>query len=157
MIETERIFIRPFLPEDAEAFYELSLDRGFTLFPINDYRQKDVNSAMEWIRQNNHKYGVLEKKSGKLIGMGGLTPWTWDGENLVDITYRLRESSWGQGLGTELARTLMDYALQRLKLKNLTATITPDNLASKKIAESLGLRLNKKIILLGVEADLYRI
>lgn len=156
-MQTNRLSIREWNEADAQAFFELSQDAGFNLFPINVYRQASVESARDWIRKTKGKYAVIEKSSGLLIGMGGLTPWTWESEELVDITYRLRESAWGRGLGWELAEALVQHGFQTLKLPQITATITPDNLPSKKIAERLGLRFHKRILLLGVETDLYRL
>ena len=157
MITTERLLIKPWSEDLAEDFFELSNDAGFTLFPITDYRQASVESARHWIKNVKGKYAVIEKSSSKLIGMGGLTPWKWNDEDLIDITYRLRTSAQGQGYGMELARALVDYGFQVLKLKQITATITPDNLPSKKIAEKLGLKFDQKIVLLGVPTDLYRL
>jgi ribosomal-protein-alanine N-acetyltransferase len=157
MFTSERLLIRAWKESDAEAFYELTQDEGFNLHPINVYRQKSIDTAREWIRNVKGKFAVLEKESGKLIGMGGLTPWTWEGEELVDITYRLRESAWGKGYGWELAEALVHHGFRELGLDQITATITPDNLPSKKIAEKLGMKFDRHILLLGVPTDLYRL
>jgi len=89
--------------------------------------------------------------------MGGLTPWRWEGEELVDITYRLKSSAHGQGYGSELAQALVDYGFKTLGLTQITATITPDNVASKRIAQKLGMQFDRRIELLGVATDLYRL
>jgi RimJ/RimL family protein N-acetyltransferase len=150
-----RLTIRPFTEADAPEFFELSKDDGFNAYSINVYRQKDLVTTTSWIKNARGKYGVWEK--GILIGMGGLTDWKCDGEDLVDITYRLRETAWGRGLGWELASALKDYAFEVLKLPEITATIKPDNLPSKKIADRLGFTFAKKIILNGVDTELYRL
>jgi ribosomal-protein-alanine N-acetyltransferase len=157
MFTSERLLIRAWKESDAEAFYELTQDEGFNRHPINVYRQKSIDTAREWIRNVKGKLAVLEKESGQLIGMGGLTPWTWEGEELFDITYRLRESAWGKGYGWELAEALVNHGLRELGLDQITATITPDNLPSKKIAEKLGMKFDRHILLLGVPTDLYRL
>lgn len=157
MFTSERLLIRAWKESDAEAFYELTQDEGFNLHPINVYRQKSIDTAREWIRKVKGKLAVFEKESSKLIGMGGLTPWTWEGEELFDITYRLRESAWGKGYGWELAEALVNHGFRKLGLDQLTATITPDNLPSKKIAEKLGMKFDRHILLLGVPTDLYRL
>jgi len=157
MIETNRLLIRRFSESDAKSFYELTLDNGFNLYPITIYRQESVASALEWIKQNTSKLSVWEKKTNSLIGMGGLTPWEWEKEKLMDVTYRFRESAWGQGYGSELAEALVHYVVHTLKLDNLTATITPDNIASKKIAEKIGMKFDQRITLKGVATDLYRL
>jgi ribosomal-protein-alanine N-acetyltransferase len=157
MFTSERLLIRAWKESDAEAFYELTQDEGFNLYPINVYRQKSIDTAREWIRNVKGKLAVFEKESSKLIGMGGLTPWTWEGEELFDITYRLRESAWGKGYGWELAEALVHHGFRELGLDQITATITPDNLPSKKIAEKLGMKFDQHILLLGVPTDLYRL
>jgi len=157
MFTSERLLIRAWTESDAEAFYELTQDEGFNLYPINVYRQKSIDTARAWIRNVKGKLAVLEKDSSKLIGMGGLTLWTWEGEDLFDITYRLRESAWGKGYGWELAQALVHHGFRELGLEQITATITPDNLASKKIAEKLGMKFDRHILLLGVPTELYRL
>lgn len=158
MIETSRLKIIPFSEAHAAEFFELTQDEGFNKFPINVYRQASVETTREWLRDRSRgKYGVWEKSSGKLIGMGGLTPWNCDGEDLVDITYRLRESAWGKGFGWELAEALVDHGFTDLNLEQITATIMPANEGSKKIALKLGMRFDKHITLLNVPTDLYRL
>lgn len=157
MIKTPRLTIKAWTEGDAADFYELSLDAGFTLFPITIYRQASIESSVEWIRNNQAKWAVWETESGKLLGMGGLTPWTYEEEKMIDITYRLRESAWGKGYGLELARALVEYGFNHLNLSEITATITPDNAASKAIAAKLGFTFDKHIILKNVATDLYRL
>lgn len=165
MITSHRLEIKPWTLDLAEDFFQLAQDPGFTLFPINNYRQASVATARGWleltIAQNKltgmGKWAVWEKNTGELLGMGGLTPWKLDEEELVDITYRLRESSWGRGYGIELAQALVDYGFGVLGLNQITATITPENEASKKVAAKLGLKYDQKIVLLGVPTEVYRL
>lgn len=165
MFETEKLIINSWNPDLAENFFLLSQDDGFNLFPINSYRQKNLESARAWTQkmqeQNNKtrlgKYAVLEKVSLKLIGIGGLTPWTFEEEEMIDITYRLHSSAIGKGLGLELASGLVIFGFETLKLDEITATITRDNIPSKKIADKLGLKFDRHITLLGVATDLYRL
>lgn len=157
MLTTQRLLIRPWEIEDAESFLSLTSDSGFIAHTITDYRQRDIQSAETWIRTQKGKYAVLCQDSGELIGMGGLTPWIWDEEQLVDITYRLRESAWGLGYGWELAKGLRDHGFQTLNLPQITATITPDNFPSKKIVDKLGFRFDRQILLHGVLTELFRL
>jgi [ribosomal protein S5]-alanine N-acetyltransferase len=157
VFQTQRLSIKPWTPSDAPAFLALSQDEGFNRYPINQYRQPSLEGARNWILQNPHKYAVSELATGQIIGMGGLTPWQWEGESLVDITYRLHEKAWGKGLGMELAQGLLSYGFEQLKLPEITATITPDNFPSIKIALRLGMRLDRRILLKGIPTDLYRL
>lgn len=165
MISTSRLEIKPWSEELAAHFLELTRDEGFNLFPITVYRQTDLNTARDWIQHALNlnkktklgKWAVWERSSGTLIGMGGLTPWLFEGQNLVDITYRLRQSAWGKGYGIETAKALVEYGFNDLKLNEITATITPDNIASKNIATKLGMKFDKLIILQGITTELYRL
>ncbi|UXR66258.1 GNAT family N-acetyltransferase [Bdellovibrio bacteriovorus] len=157
MVETSRLIIKKWTVDMAGDFLELSHDEGFTLYPITDYRQADIESARVWIQKNTGKYAVIEKSSGCVIGMGGLTPWHWEGEDLVDLTYRFKASAQGKGYGTELARALIAYGFTTLNLTQITATITTDNITSKKLAEKLGMKFDRQIVLLNIPTDMYRL
>jgi ribosomal-protein-alanine N-acetyltransferase len=165
MWRTPRLSIRPFLASEAASFLALTQDEGFRSHPITDYRQSGVQSAQAWLTnalQLNAetglgKWAVCDSVGDALIGMGGLTPWTFEGEQMVDVTYRLRTSAWGRGLGSELAAGLLRGGFHERRLTEITATITPDNVASSKIAARLGMRYDRRITLLGVATELYRL
>jgi [ribosomal protein S5]-alanine N-acetyltransferase len=156
-LHSNRLIISSWEAQHAAAFFELSQDAGFNLFPITLYRQANLAAAREWIMNSKTKWGVWEKQTGHLLGIGGLTPWQLGTEELVDITYRLRESAWGKGHGLELARALVRYGFEEMGLRQLTATITPDNEASKKIAAKLGMVFDQHILLKNVPTDVYRL
>lgn len=157
MITTNRLDMKPWILDDAQEFFELTNDEAFNAFSIKIYRQPDLASAKLWISEAVGKWAVRERATGLVIGLGGLTPWSWEGEELTDITYRLRSSAQGKGFGLEMALGLRDYALQDLQLTNLTATITPDNQPSIALAKKLGFKYDKDIVLLGVPTQLFRL
>ena len=156
-LNSNRLIISSWETQHAAAFFELSQDAGFNLFPITIYRQANLAAAREWILSSKTKWGVWEKQTGALLGIGGLTPWQLEAEELIDLTYRLRESAWGKGYGLELARALVRYGFTEMGLQQITATITPDNLASKKIAAKLGMVFDQHILLKNVPTDMYRL
>ncbi len=157
MFETQRLLVRLWTQNDAETLLKLSHDRGLTDNTIADYRQKNLEEAKLWIKMNPYKWAVWEKASQQIIGLGGITPIPFEEEVLPDVTYRIRESHWGRGLGRELAKGIVDYAFTQLGKKELTITITPGNEGSKKIGLSLGFLFERRIMLYGVETDLYRL
>lgn len=165
MIETQRLIIKSWQEDQVQDFLELTQDDGLNLHLITHYRQPDAEAALKWIRSARQvnqetrlgKWAVWEKDSSTLIGLGGLTPWQFDGEKMVDITYRFREAAWGKGYGMELAKALCQYAFDEINLPEITATITPDNIGSKKILEKLGMNFDRRILLLNVETDMFRL
>ena len=51
MITSSRLTIRPWKDIDASAFYDLTQDKGFNLFPITIYRQNNFESASNWVKE----------------------------------------------------------------------------------------------------------
>ena len=68
-----------------------------------------------------------------------MLPWTIDERREVEVAYLLARDYWGQGLGTEAARAILDYGFEQLDLSRLICLIDSDNLASIKVAERIGM------------------
>lgn len=149
--ETHRLRLREFVPEDAEAFYELGTnpeiirytgDGGFTSLaqaetvlcerPIADYRKYGFG-----------RWAMVVRESGRLIGFAGLK--YLDDLCEVDVGYRLIPDFWGQGLATEAAHACVRYGFNTLKLKRILGLVVPANVASVRVLEKSGLEFEKMI------------
>ncbi len=146
MLETERLILRPFTLDDAEAWLHLISDPDVIRY-TGDTPAGSIDEARELLRTRPlrdyamHGYGrlaVIEKASARLVGFSGLkyVPNLQD----VDIGYRFLPDCWGKGYATESARPLMEHGWRELGLKRIVATIHPDNPASGRVLEKLGLR-----------------
>jgi ribosomal-protein-alanine N-acetyltransferase len=163
MIETARLIIKTWETEEAAQFFQLSQDAGFNLFPITVYTQKSVESAKVWIAEAQCSFlengtgmlGVWDKNSKDLIGIAGFRIMGTD--RRYELTYRLKSSVWGQGFATEAARALLDYGFNQLGLSEIAASITPDNEDSKKVARKLGMAFTGTDVILGVQAEIFRV
>ena len=62
----------------------------------------------------------------------------------TDIGWHLLREHWGQGLATEAARASRDYAFVQLGVERLVAQIHPENSASRRVAEKIGMTLQKE-------------
>ncbi|MBB6048408.1 GNAT family N-acetyltransferase [Armatimonas rosea] len=56
----------------------------------------------------------------------------------AEVGYLLGRSYWGQGLATEAASLVIDYAFTTLGLRRLEADIDPRNTGSQRLLERLG-------------------
>jgi ribosomal-protein-alanine N-acetyltransferase len=65
---------------------------------------------------------------------------------VVEIGYLFLRKLWGQGLATEAARACRDYGFNQLGYRRLISLIGPANLASRRVAEKVGMTLEKEII-----------
>lgn len=57
----------------------------------------------------------------------------------VELQWRLRRSSWGQGLATEAARECLRFAFEQLALPEVVAFTVPANARSRAVMERLGM------------------
>ena len=96
VIETARLILREYTPEDFEALFEILSDAETMQHYPKPY---DAEMTKRWIErnlQNYQKYGfgiwaVILKETGKLIGDCGITVQNIDGELLPEIGYHIHK------------------------------------------------------------------
>ncbi|ATP41034.1 GNAT family N-acetyltransferase [Solibacillus sp. R5-41] len=76
-------------------------------------------------------YKINDSSKNEFIGLGHLT---LDEENdgIAEIGYMIKPEHWGMGYGSEIAKVLIEKAIET-QVKTLKAIIDPDNIASRKI------------------------
>jgi len=62
-------------------------------------------------------------------------------ENDLEIGYMVLRDNWGQGLGTEIARGLSDYAFSQFEAPQVVAYVDLEHRASQRVLEKSGFRL----------------
>lgn len=80
---------------------------------------------------------LICRANGELIGFCGLDRLWGGGE--IEIGYWLAHAYWGQGLATEAAQAVMTYGFEELGLPRIVAVAHPENLASLRVLEKLGM------------------
>ena len=73
-----------------------------------------------------------------------LTPQQVDGVTEIEVGYHLRTGLQGRGLATEAASACRDHARDVLGLERLIAIIDPRNRPSQRVAEKLGLVVERE-------------
>jgi RimJ/RimL family protein N-acetyltransferase len=155
ILETERLSIRRLVMDDLESLAALYRDRDVRkYFPEGDHgvlTYEETKEELDWFL-NGHPthpelglWATIHKQSGKFIGRCGLLPWTIDGREEIEIAYLLDKNFWGQGLATEAAAGIKKYAFEKLLLSRLICLIDPDNTASRRVAEKIGMTLERQV------------
>jgi RimJ/RimL family protein N-acetyltransferase len=85
-------------------------------------------------------FSVVRKADGLLIGDCGLEQMTIAGQPAAELGYDFRSDVWNQGYASEAACAVRDYAFDVLDLPQLVSLIRVGNLASKRVAEKVGMR-----------------
>ena len=137
--------------DDLDSLYALYCDPEVKQhIPDAPLTYAETKEELEWFLNGHPKHpelglwATIHKASNRFIGRCGLLPWTIDQREEVEVAYLLAKEFWGQGLGTEAAQAIADYAFSRLRLTRLICLIEPDNLASIKVARKIGMAFEKE-------------
>lgn len=140
-LETDRLAIRPFRPDDLDAYSKIVADpdvmrlltgRPQTFDEARQYIDECIASEAE---NGFSRYAVLLKATNELIGFCGYR--LIDDE--IDFGWRYARRQWNMRYGTEAARAVMKYGLDVLRLPLLVAVALPENAASIRIMQKVGM------------------
>ena len=164
VVETPRLRLRRMTPEDLDSLIKVFGDPETMRFYPAPFSREQVESWIEWNLRNYevHGYGlwaVILKWSGEVVGDCGLT-WQRVGyseDRELEIGWHTRRDLWNQGIATEAALTVRDYAFEVLARTRLIAIIDPENQASQAVARKLGMTLERTNTLHGNERVIFAI
>lgn len=151
MIETERLILRNMKEDDAEPLFDIFSDpiamRYFGV--IFDRPRMD-----EWVRSNlehekRHGFSLLSvtlKENGEVIGDCGLETDEIDGQTLVGIGFDFRRSYWGKGYATEAALAVLENGFTQFDFDSISGWIYPENKPSQRVAERIGMTVDRHVM-----------
>jgi [ribosomal protein S5]-alanine N-acetyltransferase len=155
ILETDRLILRQFHSFDGDAMDHVFGDPEVMLYGSGVQTQAWVR---DWLRDRLEDYqqlgfgpwAVVEKTGRTVIGYAGLFHFPdIAGQPEIEVGYRLARAHWGQGFATEAVTAIRDYAFDVLCLPRLIALIDPQNTASIRVAEKVGLSYEKAVMLEG--------
>src|SRR5690606_31715448 len=142
-LETERLILRPLVPEDAEGLFRIVSD------PDNVRFLGTISASVEQVRSYieshiaaNAPHGLgfcaaVQRSTGDVIGRAGLFLSNIDGKDEVELAYLFDNAHWGRGYATEAALAIVDYG-DRIGAGRMIAIVHPQNTASIRVAEKSG-------------------
>ena len=156
VLETERLVIREMRRTDVESLHRLFADPLFMRFwPVFDRRRTErwvEESLLSYARYGFGLWALTLRGSDEAIGDCGLDIIKGlegmegtEGSEPIQIGWHVRCDLWGQGLAPEAARACRDYAFDHLGLTALSALIQPENTASRRVAEKMGMTMPRQI------------
>ena len=156
IVETDRLVVRLFRHSDVNAMNRVFGDPEVMRFgngvQTSEWVRNWLCRCLENYRQKSGigPWAVIEKSSEEAIGYCGLFYFpNVCGQPETEIGYRLARSYWGRGYATETARAVLNYAFNILRLPRLISIIDPLNVRSIRVAEKLGMRYEKDVMLEG--------
>lgn len=134
--------VRPWQESDREAFAAMVADAEMMRYITGGrtWRDDEVDEFLERQRRNlrNHQVcmGALVSE-GVVIGVAGIQPLDRLGQ--FELGWWVAKAYQGRGWATKIGRALIAHAFDVMALDSIYAVIHPDNTASIRVAEKLGL------------------
>lgn len=147
-IETSHLRLRQFTLDDSDDLYRLYSNPELFKYMSNEkpllweQTKEVINSFTEnWQKHHFGVWAVIYKRNRKLIGHCGLK--FLENSREVQIGYLLLKSYWGKGLGTEAATATLRFGFEVAKLEKIVAVAKPENIASRRVMEKVGMKYEK--------------
>jgi len=153
LFESPRLGFREFVPADAGDLYRLNSDAEvirYTGDPPFSSEQEAHDFVLGYDRYRNDGFGrwaAINKSDQAFIGWSGLNRIGSD----IDLGYRFFRSVWGQGFATEAARACLDFGFDQLGMSRIIARALPENVASWKVLEKVGMQFTGFGVCKGLE------
>jgi RimJ/RimL family protein N-acetyltransferase len=147
-IETARLTLRPFTPNDLNDLYEIRSDPEVMRYigsgkPESIEQVRTVLSKIlaHWEQHGFGRWAAIDKESEKLFGWCGLS--YLENTEDVEIGYGIAKSYWGKGLTSEAAAAAIKWGFEDLGLDHIVAVAWPDNIVSRRVMDRLGMKYVK--------------
>lgn len=143
--------MRPMTNDDFAELLAIFGDTEVMRFYPAPFGERQMRDWLDWNQRSykNHGYGLwslLLRATGELIGDCGLVNQEVDGVQEIEIGYHIRRDLWGRGLATEAALACRDYGFDILDRRCLISLIHPQNTASRRVAEKVGMTLQREAL-----------
>ncbi len=148
LLETDRLRLRRFTAADVDLLVALDADpqvmRYITYGKPTPRGAYVATYLPRWLAiytaQPGFGYFAAERRdTGDFLGWFHLRDDRLEPE-YVELGYRFRQASWGQGYATEGARALLQHGFISLGLAQVSARTLRDNRGSRRVMEKCGLR-----------------
>ena len=146
VLETERLKLRLMRLDDLQNLLGIFSDaEAMQFYPST----MDEYQTRQWIQRTLIRYEkdgfglwIVElRDSGEFVGQCGLIAQNVNEKPEVEIGYLFLRRWWGRGLATEAACACRDFGFRKLGLKRLISIIDPENIASRRVAEKVGMKV----------------
>ena len=158
ILETERLWMRKFMVEDAEDMYLLNADPEVIRY-TGDKAFASVEESYNFIAAYNPydtegfgRWVCVLKDTNEIIGWCGLRMQPDIG--LVDLGYRFHKRFWGKGYGTEAGLVSVEHGFKDHNLDVIIGRVDKNNIGSIRILEKCGMAYWKET-LCGDEPGMY--
>lgn len=145
ILQTARLRLEPWAPAHLDGLSAMSGDPRVMHYLAGVQTRDETAAAIDrqvgkWAEHGFGWWCFLEQATGELVGAGCIQHLAGKIESPLEIGWRLRSDRWGRGFATEAARAMGSFAFDHLGIPILLAVAIPENTASRRVMERLGMR-----------------
>lgn len=163
-ITAELICLRPgaSTADDYEQlFTDPEVERWLRPEPMRPFTRADLEQMARrdqahWSRHGYGPWAVRERSGGAFVGRGGLAWATVEGHREVELPWAVMPALQGRGYATEMAAAAIDAA-RDAGLDRVVSLTLPDNIASRRVMEKIGLDYLREVEHVGLPHVLYEL
>lgn len=151
VLNTKRLLLRHLEPEDLEPLYALYRDPEIRkYYPDGTRTLEETKEELDWFLHGHPRHpelglwATIERDTGEFLGRCGLLPWHIQGKDEVELAFMIKKERWREGLATEAARGIIEYAHRTLGLRRLVCLVMPGNAASAGVARKVGMSFERE-------------
>ena len=146
IIQTDRLLLRPFSPEDGPAMYRnWCSDPDVTRFltwPAHASPQVSSFLAAQWAQETEkpevYQWAIVLKSLGQPIGSLSVVR-RRDIAQACELGYCIGKAWWGQGIMTEAVRAAVHYLIREVGMNRVEARHDVHNPASGRVMQKAGM------------------
>lgn len=145
-LETERLTLRPFRPEDAADVLRMAGDPAVASTTLNIPHPYEPGMAEAWIATHREGFeagtlvnlAITRRTDGALLGAIGLvvTP----AHARAELGYWVGREHWNEGIATEAARAMLRHGFETMGLNRIVAHHFARNPSSGRVMQKIGMR-----------------
>ncbi|MDD5254319.1 MAG: GNAT family N-acetyltransferase [Candidatus Nanoarchaeia archaeon] len=147
-LEGNKIKIRKIGSSDVGDIYQNVKDKEVTKWTLNiphPYSRKDAIAFVKRCRnklrkEERYTFGIILKETNKLVGLVSLFHVHKNNKN-AELGYWLGKNYWGKGIMSEAVKLIIKFGFEELKLHRIYAEAFEENIASRKVLEKAGFKL----------------
>ena len=151
--------LRPFRKEDAVTLHRMLNEENILQYypslnppPLERVEKFIDRQLAHWEEHGYGWWAVVPFGSQELIGWNGLQYLPETGE--TEVGFLLSRAFWNRGLATEGAKASLDFGFQKFNLKRIIGLVHPENFASQRVLEKIGMTFLDRAQYFGM--DLFR-
>lgn len=149
-LDTPRLLIRPWQAADRPALARFVTDAEMMRYISAGalWDDAEIDAAMQRQARQLSVHGcclgaAVAKADGQVAGLGGIQPLGETGS--YEIGWWIWKDYWNRGLASEIAAAVKRHAFEVMGLPRVVAIAYPDNLASIRVMEKIGMRYDRRV------------